>query len=313
MRIKSIFTFLLLFSVVLGFKEFIVWQQIIDGYYPGSILLYFLNVESHTARLVLMHPIVWLSDYLGLSRNLCFSYVVCLVYYLVVLSLERITYSLGINPKKLLPLIAFIILLLFFIMNGRNTWSFLGYSFWFMMYLRRDKTNILVLLGSGILSGLLLNVSSGVYSSFVIVNALFLVGHLLYWKAMDLKEFILVSSSTIPYSAIFVKGVLKNLDYYNGEISGLLSHGLGLVFTVLSPLELLSAVVILVTLSMFVLVIFKRRLAVLTFFGFQKVSIILGAAIGGLFGFSTMFGSLPLVLVFLSSEITASMKRKQVR
>ena len=199
MRIKKSHLFFPIFAlfllIILKIKEYDVWQQILEGYNPGSALIYLDNLASHTVRLILMHPIVSFSEFFNLELNTVFTYVVFVIFILINF---RVYYWCKIFLKnkggvKIAFLINLILLLFFLVINGRNSFSFLANVLLFDAFLIiYFKNRIILPMLLAFFAGFFCNVSSGTFAVMTI-NIIFCL---------------IVSFIKSPFSKTFIKTFL---------------------------------------------------------------------------------------------------------
>lgn len=305
-RLVFLLPTLVLFTLIsLNLKEYSVWQQILDGFNNDSVTAYLDNIVSHTARLILMHPIIALSNIAGVNENVVFSYVVLVLFLIInlrVIGWTRLNFGKFLYGR--ISLIINLVLLSFFLlMNGRNAFSFLGnvliFDAFLLVYLK-SKTGYA--LGLAVLSGFFCNVSSGTFAVLAINLSLHFI--IVFTKRplskLALNSFGLLICAVGIYTPILLAGLYKNLSYYDNSVLKMLSHGYGELFVgnlytlvFLAPLGLIAFFWLL-------FMIFGKSLAR---FLHVRLLFFLTACFGGLFGYSSLVGALPVLLFLIATLV----------
>lgn len=286
--------------IVLNLKEYNVWQQILDGYTPGSPLIYLENLASHTARLILMHPIVYFSDLFGIELNKTFSFVVLVIFILIN---YRVKYWCDLFAKnkgghKMPFLINSILLIFFLIMNGRNSFSFLANVILFdSLLIIHRKDNLLKSMALALLAGFFCNVSSGTYAVMSLNVFLFSVISFIRkpFSQLFFKTLIILTCSVGVFLPIFISSFIKNLEYYEYSINKMLSHGYGSIILYDVQISVLMVPTLILATLFFSYKILSSSTSKLTYFFWP---FLLSSLFGGFFGYSSLIGALP-VLLFL--------------
>jgi hypothetical protein len=308
MQIKKLIlllpTLMLFLLVYLNVKEYSVWQQILDGFNDDSIAQYLENIVSHTARLILMHPIIALSNVIGVNENTMFSYVVLLLFLIInfrVISWSKLYYG-PISYFNVSLLINFTLLVFFLLMNGRNTFSFLGNALLFDAFLLiYDRKKIFLAFGLAVLAGFFCNVSSGTFA--VLTINLFLHFIIVFVKRplskLSIYSLGLLICAVGVYTPVLVAGFYKNLEYYDYSVIKMLSHGYGdIIIGNLYFLLVLAPVGLVLVLWLAIFILGNS----LSKFLHVRLIFFLTACFGGLFGYSSLVGALP-VLLFLTTTL----------
>lgn len=294
-------TLILIGLVITGLKTYSVWNQIDEGFIAGNGTDYFKNIVSHTARLILMHPVKVISSNTGIDQNTIFSVEVLLIFFIISKRLSKwIRFSNKINNSFGTTLsIRSILLIAFLFMNGRNTFSFLGnvilFDLYILLFYGFKYWKIILL---SVLAGLFCNVSSGTYSVFVLNVVLHVA--ILSYKRLFSKTYwgsiVCLLFGVILYLPIFLAGVTKNLNYYSGSVSNMLNHGYGYyILEYLTPLLLILIILtpILIALTKYATLMPMRNLR------HTRAIFFLCSIFGGLFGYSSLLGALPVLLFFI--------------
>lgn len=296
-------TFILFLLIFFNLKEYTVWQQILDGFNGDSISLYLDDVVSHTARLILMHPIVVFANSTGIDENRVFSYVVLVIFLIINLRVTcwtRMNFGF-VRYIKVSFLINLILLLFFLLMNGRNAFSFLGNALLFdafcIIYLGNRHLYSLVL---AMLAGFFCNVSSG---TFAVLSINLFLHFIIVFAKRPLSKLSLYSIGFLAcgvgvYLPVLLAGFYKNLEFYDYSIVKMLSHGYGDMF-----IRNIYLLVVLAPLGLFLLVwlfLFFIRIN-LSKFRHIRTIFFLTACVGGLFGYSSLVGALPVLLFLIAT------------
>lgn len=308
MQIKKLIlllpTLMLFLLVYLNIKEYSVWEQILDGFNDDSIAQYLENIVSHTARLILMHPIITLANIIGVNENALFSYVVLLLFLIInfrVISWSKLYYG-PISYFNVSLLINFTLLVIFLLMNGRNTFSFLGNALLFDAFLLiYDRKKIFLAFGLAGLAGFFCNVSSGTFA--VLTINLFLHFIIVFVKRplskLSIYSLGLLICAVGVYTPVLVAGFDKNLEYYDYSVIKMLSHGYGdIIIGNLYFLLVLAPVGLVLVLWLAIFILGNS----LSKFLHVRLIFFLTACFGGLFGYSSLVGALP-VLLFLTTTL----------
>lgn len=304
-NIAKLYVFILfivwLYLVLSGIKEYVVWGQILDIQKSGlSLIELFDSRHAHFLRYSLVYPVILLSEKLSIPINLVFSIVLYLLNVIIYILMKRLCNNVDGSTRHYF----FILLSLFTInilMNGRLVFAFLGislllYTFYFSIKLKMGSLRFTVYI---LLSLWLLSVSTGTFM-VGIGSSIFCV-FVLYWKRIRISGQIL-NKKLLAMCFIFVlllplslQYVQKNLDYYDGELVLMLSHGYGrvfyneyvvIIFLVLSPIAALFAYYAI------------HRMVKIDYLS-VSIPIIVVASIVGLFGHSSFLVALPVIIVII--------------
>tara|TARA_B100000787_G_scaffold129270_1_gene98131 strand:+ start:3124 stop:4071 length:948 start_codon:yes stop_codon:yes gene_type:complete len=296
--------------IILKIKEYNVWQQILDGYSSGSALIYLDNLASHTVRLILMHPVVFFSESFNLDLNIVFTFVVFGVFIFINF---RVYYWCNLFLKnkggiKTAFIINSILLFFFLIINGRNSFSFLANVILFDAYLIiYNKNKIILPMFLAFLAGFFCNVSSGTYAVMVI-NVVLCFTIIMFkrpFSRLFFQTFMILICSVGIFSPVMIKGFIKNLEYYDNSIINMLNHGYGKIIT--SNSEIL---ILIIPIGFFIfLVVLKHILeSPISKLVHLRWSYLISSLLGGLFGYSSLVGALPVLLFLFFITYKTSIK-----
>jgi hypothetical protein len=300
----------LFLSIILKIKEYTVWQQILDGYSPGSALIYLDNLASHTVRLILMHPIVFFSEFFNLELNTVFTFVVFGIFIFInfrVYSWCNL-FMKNRGGLKMTFVINSILLFFFLIINGRNSFSFLANVILFDAYLIiYNKNKIILPMFLAFIAGFFCNVSSGTYAVMVINVVLCFTITMIKrpFSRLFFQTFMILICSVGIFSPIMIKGFIKNLEFYDNSIVNMLNHGYGKIiisnFEIVLLLLPMGFIFFLIVLNH----ILKSRMSKLVHL---RWSYLISSLLGGLFGYSSLVGALPVLLFLFFLTYKTSIK-----
>jgi hypothetical protein len=311
--IEFFIVFIYLSAVVFGLKEFTIWSQITEWLAPNNmkeniqVATYLMATEHHhMLRILLVVPFYVLSEYLTVDIDLFFSLVLVLLIYGIYLLNLRILKD-TVERKKVFVLLLFFILLSL-VMNGRIVFSILGNtmllyllyrSFYTKNKLKKYKSIPLFLMALWFSS-----VSSGTFVVFLLTIFTFYFLHSLVKLPYVNKKIVWLFSFFIvlllilsPMIIIFVE---KNINYYDGSIINMLSHGAGgyLIDYLYVILPLLAILI----LSLPIVILYLRRYNFLIL----PLSMILSSLAVGLFGFSSLVSGVSAYLIFIYMFVNRS-------
>jgi hypothetical protein len=296
----------LLLSVLLGLKSYAVWPQI--GYLwsvGANPITELVQTSPHALRFALIYPILGIAELLGVAHDTLFTVVLLWVCFLTILTMNRIVGMIVTAPCKTVLLdvmTATILVFLFFLMNGRIGFAFLGYAVLLLVIVRHHYQREFSIISSiALLIGLTLcSVSSGTLTS-----AAFIVFLAVYFEACrSFRRGSLTRSGLALFFSCFVLGVLltrfslvgiyKNLSFYGGDSEGfmrMLEHGFGgALYPALHALGLPLAIFLAVTMGVLFSLLLSRMPHSLL------VHLLLAAIVCGAFGYSTLsLAALPLI------------------
>lgn len=293
--------------VLFGIKTFEVWGQItyIWGGRVSPVVL-ILEGSPHALRYTLMYPILVFSEFFNFDHDVVFSYLVLASMFITIRNIfASAEIILGRQLIGVVGVVAVVIPIetLFFLMNGRGTMSFLGYSICFrvLMYLiYHRELNIakMLLLFMGIV---MCSVSSGVLASCYVS---ILIGVGVTVRGMfkqgvtkgNLKSVLGLLLLLGVFFIFFLIGIQKNLNFYGGGLQGfkgLLSHGAGYVLIGFVDVPILTLLAVFGGMIIFAMLIARLRHPELALF--ICVTIACGA-----FGYSTLAIAAIPILTWLS-------------
>lgn len=295
--------------VVTGVVEFKLWGQVeylynigveaVDIIYSGKVY------HGHNARYILVYPVYWLSEILGLDRNYIFSIYVLLVVIVSSRLLSLILLQLGGCKRSsayLLSMGALTGLSLY--MNGRIMFSLFAMIFlMFMLLCWHQKINVKpsMALFSSFLILLCASVSSGTFTVvyLTLVFWLFWIVFRSIRRKIIRKEDIRVGgpvfASVLMFSPLLVNYLEKNMEFYDGSLLSMLEHGMGKVFISndIAYSFLMTFIVITVLIIYFMgFIAYEKYRPVL-------VPLVISVA-GGSFGYSTLVMAFPSIFVLVA-------------
>lgn len=293
--------------VLFGIKSFEIWGQItyIWGGRPSPIIL-ILEGSAHALRYTLLYPVLVFSEFFNFDHDVVFSYLVLVSMFITVRNIFRSAeIILGRRLIGVVGVVAVVIPIetLFFLMNGRGTISFLGYSICFrilihLIYHRELNTTQMILLFVGIV---MCSVSSGVLAS-AYMSILIGVGAIIHNMV---KQGVTKNSLKAVFGLVlllgiffifFLIGIQKNLDFYGGGLEGfkgLLSHGAGYVLIGFVDVPFLTVLTALGGMILFAMLIARFKHPQLALFICTTLAC-------GAFGYSTLAIAAIPVLTWLS-------------
>lgn len=277
-----------------GIKDFSAWPQVTE-LWQEKVSFESLVGHPHFFRLMVVYPGLALEDWSpGSGFTLYCSIFLVLNAMLWSNILWKNSYF---NPSITSWLIFFAAHLA---MNGRGV---IAWSAWLICVsscidMGSSRLSVVWLVARVLVSCFLATVSTGV---FVVVVASFLIFAVCNWR-VKLADLLSVRSGLLCLLAIpliyvffgyFILAVEKNLDFYGGGLQGffkMLSHGMGRMLLSAEHLFLLLPLLFLTFMLLFV---FAKYLSV-KFTELRKLLAI--SILGGLFGFTVLTLSIPLVL-----------------
>ena len=308
----------LMLAVFLSLKSYEVWPQITYLWEQGAEPINAIAQNNpHALRYSLIYPILVISEQIGLDYDLLFTTVVLLVGFFTIRNLHR-TSALISGSSRITTLSQFataaFMTTLFFNMNGRISFAFLGYTMICLVifrnhYLREFTVGSFLKLLVGLI---LASVSSG---TLVSTTLAFLIG--VYFEVfrsvkrgrLSRLSIVLILSSAalgVFYFQNLMAGIKKNIAYYGGDAEALLrmlEHGFGkALLPANGAIELPSAIlIVLVIASLSSLMMSQMRHGLL-------LHLLTAAIACGAFGYSTLaLAAIPLIIL-LSVYLTTRPK-----
>lgn len=292
--------------ILLEVKKFIIWGQITNVLVPNEMLNNYEIITNlietnhpHILRILLIVPFYAISEYISIDLELFFSITlmmfIFILYYLHLKILNSI-----VSREKLFFILLFF-LGLSFLMHGRIMFSILGntillfllYKSFYSSY-KIGKFKFLVLF---IIALWFVSVSSGTFIVFLLtilifytIQALIKLPYISKELLFSFSMFLLLILLISPIIMVFVE---KNLNYYDGSIVNMLSHGAGRYlidyFYIVLPLLMLF----ILFLPIFLRYLKKYRILIL------PASMIISSLVVGLFGFSSLVSGISAYIVFI--------------
>ena len=292
-----LYVFLTLLCVLLlfliGLKEFKLWPQVELLWEAKFNLKYFLS-HPHGTRYLLVYPIFFVSEYIGIGYNILFSWlVIFFIGPLIVYKNIKLSEHFGLQTvlSNVTLLLVFNILLYF--MNGRIVFSLLGASIFVELSFSQNKGFYYL---KAFLAIFLSTASSG---TTMVLVAWFLLYEIFFRKknAKDRVLFLLICGVGAYYLLdFFVLIISKNINFFGGGITGLLnmlSHGMGKILLIGVEVSILILFIILTaaTIIWLSINILKMRLNI------QATMFLFIAIVFGSFGYSTATMGVPIILL----------------
>lgn len=303
-----------LLMVLVSFRiiTFELWSQVT---YLRGTSLQDLNplTHPHFLRYLLVLPLFKLSDFINVDVDYIYSFFcVFLLYFISNNSAKIAEYSVYFKKKSYVTniLALLFILTLSSFMNGRILFAMAGFSFIVCNTLKWDLggSSFFKLFLYDFFGLFLCTVSTGTF----LVAVIFILGWLLLSgkRKKNLTVYMTYLTSFIAISPLLVLFILKNLNFYGGGIIGfvnMLSHGAGVIFSLVEGVLLMQIGLILTLCATFSLWILKTigslRLVLLGFYA---------AIAGGAFGFSTLAVGAPIFCSFLLIIFLKSMDKLKI-
>lgn len=304
-RLQSI-VLLALFAiyVVAGYKSFNVWSQL--DIFTGVNPLYVLH-HPHGLRYLITWPVLWISDYLNIHRNVIFSIfvVVNLICATVLIAAVQARVSSAVEPRWKIWAYLFIpiFVTLSFAMNGRLSYMMLGISIMLYAYTRwltdikNDEAAVrgLLWLSLNALALMLLSVSSGCFTVGMLVVMLMTV--ILAIMSNSGKQCVLNVLLNLALIGLFIltqyKFIEKNLSFYGGSAFAMLLHGPGKMLPTVHYSKEFSALFF--SAVVFCMVLYFRRCRYVLEVACEKyfllitpVLLVIVSVLVGLFGYSAL-------------------------
>ncbi|BCL71453.1 hypothetical protein TUMSATVNIG1_34190 [Vibrio nigripulchritudo] len=266
-------------------------------------------MHPHGPRYALVYPIFMFSEILNVDYDTTYSYIVpVMVSYIVSLNISVFRIISNRRMKRLeLIVIPLFYVTLTLMMNGRIVFALLGASLFIYNFISGTKG--FRSLASLMASLFLCTVSSGTLSIVVIWLTIYMcIGNnkshtSLYFRLIFLFSFFMF------FGDFLIRITNKNLNYYGGGFEGainMLTHGAGKLFFIgpyISALLILSAFAMLGIIVCIIVLLkearISKRIATCYLFFFVGAS-------GGLFGFSTMAVSIPILLALAAYHYSSA-------
>lgn len=300
-------------TLVLGFtKEFVVWDQILVVVHEDPLEM-LNNMQAHALRFSLMYPVLLVSEIFSLSLDYVFSATVLGMLVLLGFLISQIA-SLIIWDKvdtwvSYYPATFVLLSLVSIGMNGRIMFAFLGASVILhqQIQLIRGKSARPLLKWSIQAFGLyLMSVSSGAFIVGVFMIGLYV--SFFVWKTRR-ENFRGVLTAAVascglgfvvaPWIAVYVT---KNLEFYDGSVISMLSHGPGKIL--LANNELFALIIPSIPLTCILIFHSIRLMFRLYSRNSALAPLIMGMGVSaaiGLFGYSTFLSVvLPGIVIFMA-------------
>lgn len=305
--VGTILVLSLYLAVLLDWKSYELWPQVTFIWeFRSNPLIEFSNGNPHALRYAIVYPIFALSDSMAVDYDSIFSFVVIGFLLWTFSNVCKTLSALGNDVSGSLlwtSVIGIVLFSLFCLMNGRASFSFLGYSL-LLSAMTRFHFNEKVSLSfpfTSLLAVTLCGVTSGTLFSALGAFAIFLffeIRRFILAGKLSLRIFVaLLSGAAIIYSLSDVVLILyeKNITFFGGGLGafyGMLKHGAGSIiapiFEVIDPI-FVATIAALAALVLYLSIISSRNRFIL---GIMFVSIALGA-----FGFTTLsLAALPVTV-----------------
>lgn len=322
-RISTLITLLamspLILAVLLGLKQYEVWSQITYLWHvKADPIIELGRAHPHALRYALLYPVLVASDHFGIDRDVLFTAILVLICFFTIRNIHA-TAAVLLKARHAAYLAqafgATLIVLLFFMMNGRIGFAFLGYSMLLRVIFSHsiDRRFSFGSLLAALVGLALCSVSSGTLVSAALSLAIasyFEICRCIRLSRLTRTAFFIFLACLILGGLLFrylVVGIFKNITFYGGGSDGILrmlEHGFGsTLYPALNAVGL--PVVVLVVAVMAILVaalLFQLKHALL-------LHLLLAALACGAFGYSTLtLAAVPfviLVCVLLSKETPA--------
>jgi len=286
--------------ILLEIKKYTIWNQItdvVDTNNLSSPTFLFESFNAHTLRLLLMFGIIKMGNILNLNSNYFFSIIV----FLNILISSKLLVSIQKNIQNN-PIVnvycALTLIIISLLMNGRTSFSFLGISLiaYSILKYHLQDLNLLKMIFYFCLGLFLCSVSSGSFSVALLSIFIFIINFFYnsQYRKNDKKKLIfLIILFGIPIAQIMAIFITKNLDFYDGSIIKMLSHGAGKIFKYKTLLILIIPIIpFLIIVILTYTKYLNKDLRVLLFFPFVVSGIFIG-----LFGFTSFWTSYPIYIL----------------
>ena len=290
-------------SAAFSILHFHLWSQVLYldeiglGLDPYAIIL-----QKNTLRYFLVWPIFALRDSFGMDADRLFSVLVSFLMLCTAYFVAKFSVLLMDKPRKFWTYLyldtAFFMALSWF-MNGRLAFAFAGIALIQLTLLEKTKgrTNYMTLLIKLIFGWCLCTVSSGM---MVVATTVIYTWLLVYLgKGFGTRETTLGDVAACLMSLLFLYllypvlyiSVSTEINYYNGDLIQMLTHGLGWFFLKIDIVGL--AIIMLVYIPLI-----RQGIRLWKDYPIYRLSgavIVLSLAFG-LFGFSTLLTCLPMLI-----------------
>ncbi|WP_428026097.1 hypothetical protein [Arcobacter sp.] len=301
--VEYILFFIYLCIILVGLKEFIIWNQITDLLNGDNfnkrfevLLSLYKTGHPHALRVTLLYPILEFVRLMNVDENFFFSLILFILLFCTYRLVKKILNNLGIN--KTLPILLFLFFLSYF-MNGRIIFAIFGNTLILFALFSYEWNNIskLKLMGFLTIGAFFTSVSSGTFSVALVTILLFyFLSFLAYFPIIKKKYFgiymflLVFFLSSFPFIALLF---IKNLNYYNGSIINMLNHGYGKIFLINHYFIILLSYM--VCLMSILLLYISKRYRIYIF----SLSQVFASVLVGLFGYTAFLsGIMAYILLF---------------
>ena len=296
-------------AIANGWKHFSVWNQILylwSKYEFSSLQQIIQDYNIHTPRFLLVWPALKVSQNYNIDIDVIFSIFVLLSINLSIIISLWAAKNLSPDGKSTsLVFLAYPLIAIF--MNGRICFAFLGVNALLAStilldsYSRSDGLTILRFMVVSSLFGIGLWCTSVSTGSFcvILLAICMLAAQEVMFRSKNAKHFFINIFTFFFIIAVALylgkNSIIKNLQYFEGDLSNMLSHGAGAHFTSSLPLTILSILVILMLMIPYLKIVKNKR-------PYRLVLPVVASALAlGIFGYSTLITCLPGVLLLAST------------
>jgi hypothetical protein len=291
-----------------GFKVFDAWDQVEILWESQANPLLMIG-HPHLPRYLIAYPGFLLSENI---KEIGFSLYLSLFFALNA-GLFREISKIVINRRPSVVSYSLLIMIQFF-MNGRGV---IAWSAWLLCVLcclrvYNNKSQYLERLLGLAMSSWLASVSTGVFVLVVTTYLTFIIMKIRIYGGVKFSKmtFVLLLSIVVAWLIYeyFAIAVDKNIDFYGGGILGvlgMLEHGLGRIFFQINALNILIITAIYILTLLVSAGIFWRKLSVFD-------ALILTPVIFGMFGFTILTLTLPLLLIRYQIMVVMTIRPKML-
>ena len=298
---KAIFLFALFIQVLFFYfnpNRFEIWDQINSGISNFDSIITFEYFDSHSIRIIVIYTVIFVGELFSYSPVFSFNIFLNLLLLGNVYLIQKIFSSFRFNIFEFI-IVSFLPLLICQFQNGRGiitSFAFLLLYYSLSRYTRYSK-DFLNFLYTFILSLTLLNVSSGSFMVGIIATFAYLyrfrsLGNSHINKINKFSLFFLISSF-ILISPLVIVYLSKNLEFYDGSMINMLSHGIWSILSSLNYILLLFSILIIIPVLLFIKTAFSAFKELNSFQPF-----LIAGFVGLLFGFTAFFTGIYLYIIF---------------
>ena len=291
--------------VLFEIKEYNVWSQILSIDINDNVFQNMYETHHpHLLRFALMYPIILLSEYLNIDLNLVFGIEALVINLIIFFLLNKIMNHIF-QTKRYYILVLLLLFSINLFMHGRIIFGFFGISillhtFYFNTVKEYSNIKFFTIIAVALF---LMSVSTGTFIVGIVSVVLYILlnTHYNYSKTKKLFNFkiLLLIIGLIAIKPLIQQYIDKNLDYFDGSVILMLSHGIGRIFY--NQYVLFTFLLFLPVASIMGIIMYKKTMK--NIYYVTIVPILIATFSIGLFGHSTLSVGLPAIFTLISIYI----------